>query len=358
MDVVLELNIGFGDFIRSFSYLFPNMMLYSIPMASMMGIIIGFTRLSNDTEILAFKACGISLYHVLPPVLLVSILISIITAYISINLIPAGEIAIKQMFYQLTKEKIDRGIKEREFTAALNDLVVYVEDIDKKTNQWKNVWVSDLRGQSIPAITMAQSGKMKTDIDNMIVTIDLYNGSLHRTSKDRGQIVTFDTYTVNIPLYLPATKNTVVGIAAMSMRELRDKSTEHGLHTKAGRAYLIQYHKRLVLPFGCLIMSLIAFPLGLQSGPGRSAMGIPLGLFSFISYYVFYTIGKNFAENPDMPLGLCMWIPNILFLIITIVAIYRVANEKPLFSESLNNRLITLKQSYQEKKKNRLLKTS
>ena len=68
LNFVLELNIGIADFIRLFSYLFPNIFLYSIPMAAMMGVTIGFARLSSDSEILALKASGISMYQMLPPV--------------------------------------------------------------------------------------------------------------------------------------------------------------------------------------------------------------------------------------------------------------------------------------------------
>jgi lipopolysaccharide export system permease protein len=353
LDIVLDLNIRFSDFIRSLSYLFPNMMLYSIPMAAMMGIIIGFTRLSNDAEILALKACGISLYNVLPPVFLVSLIISLLSAYISINLIPAGEIAMKQLFYQLTKEKIDKGIQERQFTAAMGDLVVYVEDVDKRTNEWQKVWVSDMRGLSTPAITMAQTGAMSTDIATMTVTIDLYSGSLHRADEEESQIITFDKYMVNIPLTLPATKQTVVGIKAMSMKKLQQEAHVHGVDSELGREYLIEYHKRLVLPMGCLIMSLMALPLGLQSGPGKRAAGIPLGLGFFIFYYVVYTIGKTAAEDSNLSVGLSMWAPNIFFFLLTLGAIYRVANEKPLFSEVIGNRLIMLRQRFEEMRQKR-----
>ncbi len=131
LNLVLELRIGLADFIRLFSYLFPNMFLYSIPMAAMLGVTIGFSRLSSDTEILAFKASGIGIYQVLPPLVVLSLIISLITGYFSIVLIPYGDRAMQQMMYQLAKEKIDKGIKERVFTEALGDLVVHVDSIDK-----------------------------------------------------------------------------------------------------------------------------------------------------------------------------------------------------------------------------------
>jgi lipopolysaccharide export system permease protein len=71
----------------------------------------------------------------LPPVIIVSAFIAALTGYFSIRLIPAGEIAMHQLMFQLAKEKIDSGIKEKKFTEALGDLVVYLDDIDEKEHR-------------------------------------------------------------------------------------------------------------------------------------------------------------------------------------------------------------------------------
>ena len=97
LNTVLELEIEFVDFARLFLYLFPDMFLYSIPMSAMIGVTIAFTRLSTDSEILAFKASGISLYQFIPPVLFISVLIALLTAYFSVNLIYKSKIAMKQI---------------------------------------------------------------------------------------------------------------------------------------------------------------------------------------------------------------------------------------------------------------------
>ncbi len=335
LDTVLEMEIGFWDFIRSFSYLFPNMFLYSIPMSAMMGVIISFTRMSSDSEILAFKACGISIYRVLPPVVVVATVIAILTSYFSIQLIPAGANAMKQLMYQLAKEKIDKGIKEDRFTVTLGDLVVYVNKIDKKTNEWEDVWVSDMRGQETPLITMASSGKMITELGKMQVTIILYNGSIHKSMKNQSQIVTFDRYTIHIPLHPPKYSPGHLTTKTMSMAELQKMVHAPDSHPTQVKSAAIQYHKRIVLPFGCFVLALMGLPLGLQAGPGKKATGIPLGLAFFVLYYIFYIMGKSLAKETPMPPYLAMWIPNIIFLFLTIFFIHRVANEKPLLSERL-----------------------
>lgn len=342
LNFVLELNIGGADFVRLFSYLFPNIFLYSIPMAAMMGVTIGFARLSSDSEILALKASGISMYQILPPVIIVAALIALLTSYFSIKLIPLSEVSMKQLTYQLLKEKINEGVKEHVFTEALGDVVVYIDKIDKTTGEWTNVWVSDMRGVASPVITMASTGSMTSNISNMMVSIILRNGSLHRPSNESAQIVQFDRYQINIPLQPPSGKATNLKRTALTMGELLEEAQLISENTLQKRKVLIEFHKRLVLPVGCLIISLIGLPLGLQARPGKKAIGIQAGLAIFVLYYIFFTLGKTMAEEGILPIPLAMWAPNALFTFLTVFWIVRISNEQPLIPEPVTTLLKTL----------------
>lgn len=331
LNFVLELNIGFADFVRLFSYLFPNIFLYSIPMSAMMGVTIGFARLSSDSEILALKAGGISMYRILPPVLLVASLIAILTAYFSTQLIPRSEIAMKQLTYQLLKEKISHGIKEHVFTEALGDVVVYVEAIDKKSGEWKNVWVSDMRGVETPTITMASTGHMESSIKDMMVSIILRSGSLHRPSRSNAEVVQFDRYLINIPMQPPSSKRTrLKKRSSLTMSGLLEESSNRTVNTLERRKYLIEFHRRLVLPVGCLMISLLGLPLGLQARPGKKAIGIQAGLAFFVLYYILFTVGKTLAEESVLPVPVAMWGPNTLFFLLALFWIIRIGKEQPL----------------------------
>ncbi len=341
LNFALELNIGGGDFIRMFSYMLPNMLLYTIPMASMMGIIIGFSRLSNDTEILALKASGISMYRILPPIFLIAAIIALATSYFSTKLIPVSEVAMKQLTYQLLKEKIDKGIKEYKFTEALGDLVVHVGKIDKESGEWKDVWVSDMRGQINPSITMASKGRMVSNLKDMNVTILLENGSLHRPDNKDAQIVNFEKYIINLPLQPPA-QGKSIHRRTLTMSELLTTADSFGRNTERGRVMLVEYHKRLALPVGCFVLTILGLPFGLQAGPGKKAIGIPMGLAVFIIYYVLFTMGKMMASEGTLPIIPAMWFADVLFFLAALYFIYRVTNEMPLLSEGLHNFFSTL----------------
>jgi len=343
LDVVLELKIGFADFVRLFCYIFPHLLLYVIPMASMTGVIVGFTRLTNEREMLVLKATGVSLRQLLPPVMLLALAISILTGFFSIRLIPAGELAMKHLMFQLAKEKIDKGLQERTFTEALGDLVVYVDNIDKE-QRWHGVYVSDMRNRQQPIIIMAQGGHLDAEIDRMMVTIILNQGTLHHTDGPENQVIRFQRYQMQIPLRPPTELDgediTMLGRGSMNQQQLLLAADKYGRNVRGGIVFLTEFHHRLALPVGCFILSLLGFPLGLQTGPGRRATGIPLGLFFFIFYYFLSTLGRVFAEDLILPVIVGMWLPNVILLSLTFIVFRRVEQEKPIVSEWVQNRLL------------------
>jgi len=344
LDVVLALRIGTGDFVRLFSYIFPHMLLYVIPMSSMAGVIIGFTRLTNDREILALKACGVSLRQMLPPVLLIAAAIACLTGFFSVRLIPAGALGVKQLMFQLAKEKIDKGLKEKEFTEALGDIVVYVDSIDNQQN-WHGVYVSDMRGRTQPLITVAKSGRMAAEMERMQVNITLEDGSLHNADGPDNQVIRFKRYQLQISLRPPTKVGgedvTTLGRGTMNQQQLLDTAQKQGLDTRPGRMLLSEYHYRLVLPVGCFILSLLGMPLGLQAKAGKRAIGLPLGLAFFILYYITFTTGRVLSESGALPMVFGMWLPNLLFLLLTAFIFRRTDQERPLIPEPLQDLVIT-----------------
>jgi lipopolysaccharide export system permease protein len=338
LEVVLSLQIGPADFIRLFAYIFPRMLLYIIPMASMAGVIIGFTRLTNDREILALKACGVSLRQMLPPVILIAAAIAALTGYFSVRLIPTGALGFKQLMFQLATEKIENGLKAHEFTEALGDIVLYVDRIDEQ-KEWHGVYVSDMRGREQPLISLAQSGRMEADMDRMEVTIVLNDGTLHNHDGKDNQLIRFGRYQLQIALQPPTQvgKEDVTSRSrgTMSQQQLLQAAASDAIDFKAQRKYLSEYHHRLSLPVGCFILSLLGLPLGLQAAPGRRAVGIPLGLGFFILYYITFTTARMLVEDGHLPVFPGMWLPNMFFFLLTVGILYRVHCEKSLLPEWL-----------------------
>jgi lipopolysaccharide export system permease protein len=141
LDIILGYNIGLSDFFRLYAYFTPQLLLFALPMSSMMGVILGTTHLNNENELMVLKASGISLYRMLPPVILVGLSVALLTGFFSIYLMPAGNRAKVELAFQLAKEKVERSIPEKRFSESLGDIVLYADSIDRNTQIWKGVYI-------------------------------------------------------------------------------------------------------------------------------------------------------------------------------------------------------------------------
>ena len=332
LDVILDFGISFGDFVRLCAYLFPKLLLFAVPMASMMGVIIGFNRLVADNEIIALKAAGIGLFRMLPPVLVIALATASLTALTSLQLIPAGSNAVRQLLFHLAKEKIDKGLREKQFSQSLGPLVVYADRVDPESRRWQGVYVSDLRNPRTPVTVLARSGSLTGRLDKMEVVLELNDGSLHRAPDRRTQTVRFDRYTVTVPLQAPATvlgeSATGIDRTGLDLKGLLATAKRIGADTQDGRGLIVEYHKRLALAVGCFILTLLALPLALFTRHGRRPMGLPLGLGCFILYYVALTGASGFCEAGTLPVGPLIWLPNLFFAGLAAFLIHRVGWER------------------------------
>ncbi len=325
LDTIFNFNISFSDFLRICAYILPNLFLFSLPMAGMMGVIICFSRLSADNEIMAIKACGIGFYRLLPPVVVFSLCTALLTGLCAVSLIPQGNISMKRLLFQLAKEKIDKGLTENHFSEGIKNLVIYIDRIDSDDKQWHGVYVSDMRHKGATLNVVASTGTLNSHADDMRITLILFDGTIHRSVGETTQTVQFKRYELELPMENPKfigdERASYVGKGEMTQKELVERADHYGRNTEKGTTMLIEYHKRLVLSAGCLILGLLGLPLALQSRPGARSSGLPLGLAFFVFYYILITAGKSISESGTLPVSVVMWMPNILFGLIAIYLI-------------------------------------
>lgn len=333
VDLIFSFNIGVTDFIRLSAYLLPNLLLFSVPMSAIMGVIVAFSRMNNDNEILALKAAGVSLYKIVPPIIVFGLCTALFTLTVSTKLIPAGSISMKHLFIKLITDKIEKGvIQEKRFSENTGDFVLYVDTIDPETKEWTGVYLSDLRDKTNPVTVLAKHGSLSSNARQMLIELDLRDGSLHRAQGTSTQTISFKQYTINIPIEPPKSiggmSSTEVGKNDLSQTELLQQADKVGRDSATGVRYLIEYHLRIVLSVGCFILSLLGLPIAFKSRAGNRNFGIPLGLLFFIMYYVTITAAKGMCGTSPLPISVIMWAPNLIFGVFTLGIFSITAAEK------------------------------
>lgn len=325
--LVFTLGIGFADFLRLTLYLLPKLMMFSLPLASMLGVILGFNRLATDHEFLALRAAGVKLRQIITPVALFALTVMVVAGYSTIVLMPKGLVNTDVLLVKLAREKLDRGIREQSFSESLAGIVAYVDRIDVESRQWREVYLYDGRNPERPMTVTAQAASLTADYDNLLLGLHLTDGAIDYLDQGLSRHIDFATYSLNLPVSLPnATHNQGTRPKKLSQAALLIAARNEG-DTPRAKAMLVEYHQRLILTVGCYILTLLGLPLATHSRPGARPIAVPVGLFCFLLYYLLFSFGETLAKQGSQTLPLVLWTPNLVFTVLTAIALLRMDRE-------------------------------
>ena len=126
-------------------YSMPNIIVLTLPMSLLFGILIAVGRLSSDSEIVAMRALGISARAIYRPVFLFSFFMAVLNFYLINSVMPESNRQFVALRSELMTAAAEKIVKPRVFFDSFNNLMIYVNDTDEATGQWKGVFVADSR---------------------------------------------------------------------------------------------------------------------------------------------------------------------------------------------------------------------
>ena len=186
------------------------------------------------------------------------------------------------------------------------------------------------------AIT-AETGLLLRDPAKREVVLRLFNGAIDRLNRNwsKTQTITFSTYDlkVNAQDLAAARRAAAKHRSEYKMGELAEfMKQKKGKDPKGYMLMATVFHERLAIPFACIALGLLAVPLGLgsRSSSYTKSRGVVLGVLAFLSYYLLYSLFRGFGDKGLLPVWLSLWIPNFVFLILTVVLTRKAAREQPL----------------------------
>ncbi|MBL7204658.1 MAG: LPS export ABC transporter permease LptF [Desulfobacteraceae bacterium] len=314
-------------------YLLPDILTFALPAVTLMSVVVAFLRLSVDSEIIALKSSGISLYQMLPPVVAFSLLVFFIGLAISIFAAPWGNRAFKDLIFKIAESKADIGIKERVFCEPFDNLVLYVNNFSRRERVLKDVFVVDRRDKDVTNTIVAEEGRIVMRPDERIITIYFVKGTIFVVDKNlsAARTIKFNTYGLNIGL-----KDVMANLASRrkAPHELSMGSLIEQLKTvpKGEMRYNRMMRELLEkgsIPLAVLFMGIIGVALGAQiRARGRSA-GIGVSLAVFSAYYICLMVMRSICSSGGLSPVIGVWIPDVFLIISMIYFLRRASNERP-----------------------------
>lgn len=332
-DMVVNYHVNLWVIARLFLYTMPFFLQFVIPMSVMMAVLLTFLQLSSNNEITALKASGVSVYQLLPPVLIFALTGALMTAAVAIVGLPKGRLAIRDLLYAVATDHTEVGLKERTFSDAFTGVMIYVNRIDTRTQTLHDVFIEDHRDPRVTATVVAATGRLiRPEGKKGIFHLRLDRGTINQVDLESrtAHTIQFDNYEVrlNMSQVLASAVSGEKDEEEMTLGELAERVRASPERDSRYYMALMEIHKKFSLPFSCIALAVLAVPLGIQSRLAKRSFGVGLGLFFFLCYYILLSIGWVFGETGAYPPGIGMWVPNVLMGGIGGVLLFMTAQER------------------------------
>ena len=329
-DLVVTRGVGLDVVGSLLMYTLPYFIVHTIPMATLLGVLLGFLRLSGDNEVTALKSAGVSLRQLLPPAVALAVFAWAMTSFFSIYVLPWGNHKFENLVYSVAQERADLALRERVFMDTLSGLVIYINRLPGP-GDLEDVFIVDERDKSKRYTVTAKAGKI-FPAKNGKITMRLFDGTIMSVAKGRktSQNAKFNTYDVYIDAshITESTERKGKHVKEMTLGELFEEMEKHEPGSRKALRAEIELQQKFALPVACLIMALIGVVLGTHWKSGRS-WGVAIALVVFISYYLLFSMSWNYGDTGYYPPLLGVWLPNLLFLIIGLELFRREQKELP-----------------------------
>jgi len=312
-------------------YLLPGMILFALPAAALMAVFMAFHRLSNDNEILALKASGISLYQMLPPVVMISSLCFAVALSISLLGAPWGHRSFKNLVFLIAQSKADLGIQERVFSEPFSGITFYVNSFSEKDRRMQNVFLVDRRDASATHTIVAKEGRVVARPESKVIALRFINGTIFISGKKTADIrtIVFDTYDMAIGLddIMPALSGRKLSPKEMSFQDLREVLDNRNKKDTMYYESLRELMDRFSIPLAVFLMGIIGVPLGAQLRAGGRFIGIVVSFMVFLLYYLLLAGFRSIGETGVVSPTIGSWIP-VVFLLVGCVWLLRRAGKE------------------------------
>ncbi len=314
LEMVVHNSSTFTSVVEVVLFMLPNFFMVTIPMAVLVGVLLGLSRLASDSEIIAMRASGMGIGYFVSMASIVAIGGTLLGLVNSLYVAPRANQAIMAMDKALAMQA-SYEIEPRVFDEDFHNFVLYVQDVRSGTGaaNWRQVFMADTTDLTTPLITTAASATVSNDSSQELL-MRLRDGSRHETVAGQPQqynISTFDF--TDLPLASSQQNEAHLGrldtaIYAMPMKEL----WAHTLGPQ-GKRFQIEMQKRFAYPAACLVLMLVGVPLGVTSRRGGKSSAWVATLALVVVYYSLSLIGIALGKQNWISAFFAVWMANLLF---------------------------------------------
>jgi lipopolysaccharide export system permease protein len=327
VDEFVSRDLPYSDLVFYYIYKIPNIAFYMAPQAVMLATVITLATLARDNEIVAMKACGISITGITLPILGSALVIALLILASSEYITPITNKKMNHIFFVKVRHKPTYGTIQREkiWLVAKDGAIWNIDQFDPEKGRMSKVSIFYKYG--------GRSIQKRIDVDEVVWTGKEWEfiAGYVRTFRSDGLDATvyFAKKVFPIAETPDDFKKMKIRGEELSLREMYDKIQELGAEGKDTVKNRVELQQRLSYPFISIVLALLAIPLSLRSsrhGGVLFCVGVNLAMgfvFSFL-----YAMGISLGFGGIFSPVLAAWGPFVFFSSLGFYLIFTLDSEE------------------------------
>lgn len=293
------------DMIKIILYLQPPMLILTLPMSLLVSTLLTYGRLNADNELMILRAAGMSFKAIAAPVFIMGMGCFFVGVLVSFYLGPMGMIKLRETISGVITVRAPAAIEEGVFNTLFKDIVLLMKE-KPNVSRMKEIFIYDERNKKEPRLLMAKEGRISVT-DEFALSFYLKDGYMHIAKENTSTEIFFTGYnlSLNLDAGQPVRKNNELTPLQL-LRETKKVSPQDAV------SLFLELHRRLSLPFVCLLLMLLGPPLSLLGGKSGRLGGLTTGLLVFAVFYILLIYGENLAIAGKIPHYIGVWSPTVI----------------------------------------------
>ena len=319
----------------------PRIIVLTFPMSTLLATLLAYGRLSGDSEITALRSCGVGIYRLVMPAILLSLVATASTFAFNELVVPQAnqqassilqaaldrqELQPKENEDILFKEYSDISVQQADGsldTESVLQRLFYARRFDGET--MFGITMLDFSQEDFNQIILAEQGTWQPDLNAWLFS----SGTSYIVDADGGyrNILNFERQKVLLPRtpldigFAPRAEEMTIAQLQEFIRVEETSGTASKL-----RQLQVQLQLKFAIPFICLAFALVGAPLGLRSQRSSSTLGLGLSILIIFGFYILAFVCQALGQTGTLGPVLAAWLPNVTVGLVGASLIYRAAN--------------------------------
>ena len=253
IELIIIKGLPINIFLNLTILIIPKLLVTIIPFVAFLAVLITYTRLNTESELISMKSAGMTNFKILLPAVIFGITLGVLTISIENYGSPYAYNKFKTLQHNIRNNYISTLFQEKVFSSPIKGLTVFIKERDKIGN-FQGILIHDERDANKTISIIAEQGKIVTTQEG--ARFALINGNRQEVSKNKNiSILYFNEYTLNITNYNKDTSPRFKEASERSFYELFN--SEKNISALYKKEFLAEGHKRIMTPIIVLIMVLI-----------------------------------------------------------------------------------------------------